>query len=72
LAFAALGWTGGRKEISMQSKDTSDHHGDQLDRHGDWFDQIVGNSGSNVGMARILGAILAFILVFGSVSWLIG
>lgn len=53
----------------MQSSDPADHHGD---RNGNWFDQIVGNSGSNTGMARILGAILTFILIFGTVSWFIG
>jgi len=44
------------------------HSGEDRD---DWFDLIVGNAGSNVGMLRILAAILVFILVFGGLSWLI-
>lgn len=38
----------------------------------DWFSLIVGNDGSNVGMLRILGFILAFIIVGGAFVWLIG
>lgn len=38
----------------------------------DWYDAIVGNGNVNQGLARIVGFILLFILVFGVITWLIG
>ena len=41
------------------------------DRAEDLFMKLVGQDGSNVGMGRFLGAVLVFILVFGTIMWAI-
>ncbi|MBB6489009.1 MULTISPECIES: hypothetical protein [Rhizobium] len=37
----------------------------------DWYDLIVGDGNVNQGLARMMGSILAFIVVFGVIFWLI-
>jgi hypothetical protein len=37
----------------------------------DWYDLIVGNGNVNEGLGRMMGFILAFIVIVGLIFWMI-
>lgn len=37
----------------------------------DWYDLIVGNGNVNEGLGRMVGSILAFIVIVGVIFWMI-
>ncbi|MFJ6328560.1 MULTISPECIES: hypothetical protein [unclassified Rhizobium] len=42
-----------------------------MNHKSDWYEKVVGDGNVNEGLARMMGAILAFIVVFGAIFWAI-
>ncbi len=42
-----------------------------MNHKSDWYDLIVGNGNVNEGLARMVGFILVFIVIFGVIFWAI-
>ncbi len=42
-----------------------------MDHKSDWYDLIVGNGNVNEGLARIIGFILAVIVILSLIFWMI-
>lgn len=45
--------------------------GFSMDHKSDWYDLIVGNGNVNEGLARIIGFILAVIVILSLIFWMI-
>lgn len=42
-----------------------------MSQKSDWYDLIVGNGNVNEGLGRMVGSILAFIVIVGVIFWMI-
>ncbi|NLR98594.1 hypothetical protein HGP17_17385 [Rhizobium sp. P38BS-XIX] len=42
-----------------------------MNRNENWYELIVGNGNVNQGLARVMGFILAFVVVVGAIFWMI-